>query len=699
MVAGCGLLGWLVLAALRQRPSDGLATAVLSSLLGVSIVGWVGVLLAELGLFSLGSIIGIWGVLVAGFAIFAWRQSTPWTISKTQDTPEPWLAFVPNWVEYAVLAVWLITATWLFLRPHEFVFGAADAGVYVNLGAAIAQEGQIVQQDPFLATLDPALYPAFLRPTPTDPVAPYYLFPAFYVLGQPPGEITPQFYPGHPVWLAIAYSLSGEQLATTLMLPGVWAILAGLVVYVLSRQLGGWQTAVLILAGLTFNALQIWFARYPTAESLSQFLLWGGLWAIGIWVIAPKTQPLWGLAAGLALGQFFLVRIDAIIILPVFALLAGWQLLQLKNGLTLRQLVWFWLPFVAAILHAFAHGLWQSQPYFWSIFGILQQNIVRYWVPLLIAAAGIGAVAWFLMQRQQVRIPLIWQRRLGGLLVVALLAWGAYGWFVRPYVNETLTWINPYDNNPTPIMHHENWLRLGWYLTPIGVWLGILGSVWLVWRAQKKTVVFLGVGLIFALVYLTNTRANPHQIYVMRRYVPAVLPLFVIGAGYLLYQVAQWKRPFSLLLAGLLTAVWLAGFGWSARGFISQIDYAGATAQLEVLNSQLVPNSIVLFNEQAPISAGDWVGTSLRFVYGHDVLILRDPTAVSDEALLELVQEWRTNGRSVYWFGNPTWLDTQGIAYTTSMAAIQTQQLEASYERKPTELSLLNFHLEIAQLK
>jgi hypothetical protein len=44
-------------------------------------------------------------------------------------------------LELLVLTLWLITAVFLFFRPHEFVIGGADAGVYVNLGAAIAQQG------------------------------------------------------------------------------------------------------------------------------------------------------------------------------------------------------------------------------------------------------------------------------------------------------------------------------------------------------------------------------------------------------------------------------------------------------------------------------------------------------------------------------------------------------------------------------
>jgi hypothetical protein len=77
-------------------------------------------------------------------------------------------------------------------------------------------------------------------------------------------------------------------------------------------------------------------------------------------------------------------------------------------------------------------------------------------------------------------------------------------------------------------------LRLGWYLTPLGIWLGVLGSGLMLWRVNRRTVMALALGFMFSGVYLWNISANPHHVYVMRRYVPAVMPFFILGAAYLL---------------------------------------------------------------------------------------------------------------------------------------------------------------------
>src|SRR5450756_1661505 len=165
-----------------------------------------------------------------------------------------------TWWELAILILWLAAAGWLFFRPHEYIFGAADAGVYISQGANITRTGSILYEDRTLAQIDPALYPALLRVLPPTEAMPYYLFPGFYIPGEPPGQVIPQFYPLHPVWQAVAYALGGIRVE--LLITPLWALLGCLAVYLTARQLWGRQAGLLALCGLSACALQIWFARY-----------------------------------------------------------------------------------------------------------------------------------------------------------------------------------------------------------------------------------------------------------------------------------------------------------------------------------------------------------------------------------------------------------------------------------------------------
>ncbi|MDX1687894.1 MAG: hypothetical protein R3248_07915, partial [Candidatus Promineifilaceae bacterium] len=262
------------------RESGGVPFLFASLSLGLATIGWTALTLAEVGWFSTGRLAALWFVAVLLLA-FAGRRRLRRGLRALKPVGERPPAersailrrfALSSWLEAAALIVWLAAAAWLFFRPHEFVMGGADAGVYVNTAAQVAEEGSLLIDDPTLAALDPVLYPALLRERQPGEGTPYYLFPGFNVVVEPAGRVIPDFFHLFPVWQAVVYGASGVW--ATLLMPGLWALLGCLAVYFTVRQEAGWPVAMLALAGLSINALQVWFARYPVTETLTQYLLW-----------------------------------------------------------------------------------------------------------------------------------------------------------------------------------------------------------------------------------------------------------------------------------------------------------------------------------------------------------------------------------------------------------------------------------------
>src|SRR5450756_1103666 len=216
VIVGAGLLPGLLTLYLwdtrRILRGPELIFAALS--LGLLGLGWVALTLAELGWFSLGLLALVWlvGILaLGGMSLRRLQRGRDPTRGQVERAVGPEVApsLRATWWELAILILWLAAAGWLFFRPHEYIFGATDAGVYISQGANIARTGSILYEDRTLAQIGPALYPALLRVLPPTEAMPYYLFPGFYVPGEPPGQVIPQFYPLHPVWQAVAYALGG----------------------------------------------------------------------------------------------------------------------------------------------------------------------------------------------------------------------------------------------------------------------------------------------------------------------------------------------------------------------------------------------------------------------------------------------------------------------------------------------------------
>ena len=703
--------GWLVVRQFgRGRPSLPLAFAALS--LGLAVLGWAALLLAEVGLFSMGRLALVWLLLVGALvALDLWRVKTdrrPPSADRHPPSATRYLPLATNplpWPELVFLAIWAVAAGWLFFRPHEYVLGAADAGVYVSLGASIAHEGRIVITDETLAALDPALMPALLRPLPDDPVAAYYLLPGFYVIGAPPGEITPQFYPLHPVWLAVAYGLAeataaptAEAIRAALLLNGLWAALGALAVYFTVRQFVGWQAAALALVALSLTALQVWFARYPTTEMLTQFVLWSGLCGLGHWLGGDGPGKLWALLAGVSLGLVFLVRVDMLVLLPLLALLVFWLLAGGRRAAAAGTLGWFLAPLGLLVTHSFAHAWFQSRPYFVVHSGLGLRLLQVNWAIPVVAVLAAVAFLW-LLRRSEARFLAGYARyrrmALGALIGVTLIV-AVYGWFVRPAIGAPVARQDFFSGGSVPLTDHENWRRLGWYLSPVGVWLGVAGTCLLIWRANRRMVMVLAVGALFAMLYLWSLQANPHQVYAMRRFVPAAVPFLTVAAAALLGWLVGLRRPWPVV-AVALAVVWLGGLAWSARGFVSQVDHRGLTAQLDALDGAFAPDSVLLFHDAVPIGAGDFFGTPLQFIYGHNAFALRDPDPPGAD-LVRAVEIWHNSGRAVYWIGDPAWLDAHGYEYETNVVTLTSRRLEESYEHKPAAILDDEWVLRIARI-
>ncbi len=701
------LLGWLITAQFlptdpqtenEKSPAAGVELLFAALVAGLALLGYLALLLAQLAVFSAPLLLLL--ALLLAIPLLLRKRTRPAT-RATLNALRPWSK--ESKVELLILAGWMVAAGWLFFRPHEYILGAADAGVYVNQAANISMTAGITFDDPFLAELDPALIPVFLRAQPPSNGTEYYLFPGFNVANGRTDRIIPDFYPLHPVWQAVAFDIGGVWAA--LRLPGLWALLGSLAVYFALRQVVGWRIALLGLAGITLNALQLWFARYPVAETLTGLLLWSSLWAHSAWLVRRGPAKMWAFLAGITLGGLFLVRIDTIFLLAIPLLLALW-LFFFRPPFSRSELVCYFAPLGILLSQAVLHALFISTPYARRViaYGMRTLTQIGLLLPLLVAllvAAGLGIIAYRYRVAFAESWPGWWSRvrrpvLLTGSILILLL--GVYGWFVRPAIGSAGSYQDWWAGSALPTYDHENLVRLGWYLSPVGVWLGIAGMVLLFWRGNRRTIVILAAGLFFSLLYLWRIQVNQHQIYAMRRYVPVVMPFFVFAAVFFLAWLMQGKRR-SLRIAGVgLAVLWLFGLGWSARGFISQVDYRGLIAEMAALDDALPAHSILIFNDQALVGVGDILGTPLRYLYGHDVLTLREPGEADTGTLLAAMREWQAAGRAIYWIGDAGFLDANGIEYASREAFIPAVYLEGSYEHKPSAIVNSGWTLELHAL-
>lgn len=338
------LPGWAVLRAVHRKANDPLERHYEYVVVSALWSGWLALTLAALGIFSLWLHLGLTLVISVGGFVLARRRFAEPAGGAHPSAP------VPRW-ELIAWALVLGVTFLLTARPFEVVLGVRDAGVYANAGFAIARTGAVVQYDAVLAGIgrdaesadatiaDPARQALsnFLISQPRERYIATRLRAAGFFVNEgaaSTGAVIPQGLHLLPAWIGLLTAIGGPYLG--LWAPGLLGLLGVWSVGMLGRRLAGPWVGLFAALFLGLNGVQVWFARYSTAETLAQFLIWAGLYFFARMqhvrtshdVSMPthhddsaRESIIYGALAGLAIGQVALARIDFFLLGPVLGYL------------------------------------------------------------------------------------------------------------------------------------------------------------------------------------------------------------------------------------------------------------------------------------------------------------------------------------------------------------------------------------------
>ncbi|MDX1664114.1 MAG: hypothetical protein R3272_09985, partial [Candidatus Promineifilaceae bacterium] len=341
-------------------------------------------------------------------------------------------------------------------------------------------------------------------------------------------------------------------------------------------------------------------------------------------------------------GAALLTRID----LPVIALLfAGALLLRWRQGHWTKGLTAFAVTFALFLAHATASALLISWPYTWNTYSGAFSLLSASLSPLSLALmAGLSVVVAFIITRNGLPTSLktSYERlfasvRWRWLLAVAVALLSAYAYFLRPLLESTITYPSWPAGTEVTLLNSENWVRLGWYLTPLGLLLATAGAAWIFWRERLgRLALFMSVGILTTIQYVYHIFNTPYHIYAMRRYVPIVIPVLLIFAAVALVKVVRTRSSWYVRSLGIFLAVTLMlGLLYQARHVLPLREFEGAVAAVKALNEKLHPDALVVISEPPESIFADTFGVPLRFIFGHDIATIR-----SDEAqLVSFIEE------------------------------------------------------------
>jgi hypothetical protein len=199
------------------------------------------------------------------------------------------------------------------------------------------------------------------------------------------------------------------------------------------------------------------------------------------------------------------------------------------------------------------------------------------------------------------------------------------------------------------------WLS-GYVPWPFLLLAGIGLAAW-GWRgAPQGLAPLLLIGGVPALFYLPDPLVTGDHPWMVRRLVPAVIPLLAIaasaGAGVLWREFGRWPRgivPVGPAAAAILVGIGLAIAVASDRDLLGPPHAAGAIAGVETLAADLPPHALVVFPAGPP---GIHLAMPLSMVFGVDAFAV--PPGIVTPATVDTLKRLEAAGRAIYWVAEGT---------------------------------------------
>ncbi len=627
--------------------------------------GWIGLLLAELGLFSPARVATVVAALVLGVVLGA-RNRLSFRLGRVG-------------LEEAVVLVCLVGfALVVYFPPFEYVLGGKDPGVYVNTGFHIAREGNIRFVDPLILDIPSEAKSLFFKDS--AELAPWAepRFLGFYMESPETGLVLPQGLHLYPLWMGIASGLF--QMKSGLYVTPTFALFAVAGFFLAVRRLFGTEVALWSAGIMTVFQIQIWFARFPNAEIVVQFLFVTAL--LAFYFMEEHRSSLAGFIAGFALGSTFLVRLDSVLFIVPIGLYMSWKRLSRKAG---KPEVAFLIPFVLLGVHAAFHARIFSWPYVSNVFG---RHYWRWIGENFIVLVLVGLVGFFIVDRLLPRVAvrafsLVHREKARVVFAVGVFLLACYTYFIRPVWHGART--APHDA--------EAFLRMSWYLYPLGMALVIAGAMILLYRQERRTGLFVLAGLTFSLFFFYKVRVSNDHFFCMRRFIPVILPCFFTAMAVFLVHLRRGNGRWGRWASGLIGVVVFVVYFMDGRPLWGHNEFRDSLHFVEDLGRHVGDRDVVIFPRKEGLHL---LELPLAELEGKNVLEFY--SLKPDKKLLgDLMKAWRDRYEDIYFVTNYKISLSGFFTRHVSDFALGTTKYEFTYLRPPKHAE--PFHLRFTLSK
>jgi len=646
--------------------------------------GGFGLLLAVMGSYHLAVVLPVGAALTVALSWLAWPHRP--RHRRGDATPARGAAAAAM----AMCLLALVSMAWNGLHAGHHVAIGRDPGVYAVTGKWIATRGNLEIHTDTEWTSKTSAVTTLAGGTYTT------------------GPNTSQFQFDHltATLLAEGDNLGGDRLM--FRVPAILGALGLCAVYGAGCRMV--KRPWLVLAAVTGLAVampQLNTSRDTLSESSVQLLLWAGLLLLA--TAYERRRPGTAVLAGAALAGIAMSRIDAPVYLIPLPLVAALAWIWARSATDRRNVVRLTGSALAGALPVAVIGVYDVQNRSGHYYADLHSEVHLLQVGLIISTLVAVAVVgiWALVGRRLSAAvgALAAHRNLlaglcGGLTTLFVLAM----WLVRPALQTkhgtavglvgALQKAGGLSVDPTRTYAEQSLHWFSWYIGPVSVALFAAGAgiviACLVRRPAAQGVLVMSCAGLGTALYLWKPSISPDQIWAMRRFVPAGLPLALLLAAAAVAAAADllgsWRAVAGTVAAAAGAAALIvppAAVTSPVRAFVPASGESLNLAGVKVLCAEVGPRAAVLTASSDIVS---------REIVGAVRAWCRVPVATMSETfsatqIADLARQWQAEGRTLWVIGSTPSAVTTSAPHLDAhllVAVDQLRELEKTIGRAPS---------------
>jgi len=441
--------------------------------------------------------------------------------------------------ELIAVRLWIVPvlclAAFLFFQPYQYMDGGWDPGNYINTGIHIARTGNILYAGEAVKDQINA------EGTNKGDI----LYPGMYIRDHATGTAVPQFFYMFPVWVAIFYKLFGLKAA--FYINPFFALINVFLIYLICKKLFGEPGGILSALLVTINIIQIWDARFPVSEMMGQFFILSGFWFWYLYLESDHAS--YAFWAGVGLGEFLLVNVTSIAIIPCVLL---YLLYRMK-----KKDLYFAAPFLFLSAHLVIQLHYFSSPYFQFVLRFFNRN--EAYMALLAAVWVISFIALIkLFPEEKIRWEKISRVCVAAGTPLVLI----YAYFIRPKISGSVEALNL--------------VELGHWLSVTGIVCAAAGFVLIIWKERREWLIIFSItALICAVIFIFDKRMMSRYPFALRRYIPIVIPAFCVCITYLFCVLREKQNIIKRAMAFIILPAIVIQPLWNCKDIVTVKDHHG----------------------------------------------------------------------------------------------------------------------------